>query len=1037
MNRFKKKLVQCIRMLVWMFVWMSLPPLSLEAQNRNGVSGTVTGTDGVPLPGVAVTIKGSLTGTVTDIDGNWSMAVAEGDVLVFDCLGFSREERRPGKESVVNVVMKEDATQLDEVVVVGFGQQKRATLTGAISSIRPDDISTTKSSSLAVSMAGKVPGLQIKQQNGMPGTYSTDVNVRGLGSPLYVIDGVIRDGVREFQMLSPEDIESVSVLKDASAAIFGMNSGNGVIIVKTRSGSASRLKVTYDGMVGITQPSTRLKAMNVFQYEELVNEASINVGNGPAYSKEELARRQAVPTVDWYDAVFRRNALQHRHNITLTGGTERISAYIGAGYSYEDGILRSGDINYGKYSIRSNTRASITDNFTANVNLSAWTDKRTQPGTDGNAFMYLMKHVYNIRPYETVYANGNTDYYNKPTPSNENPVAASYSDNYGKTDWRNINFQSTVDLTWKIPWVEGLELKGLVAYDRSQSSTDMLQKSIKLYNWSEADGYTASTLWQPFVSEDKTDNDRLDLQAQILYQREFRGGHNLSATAAFEAKRETWRYLYGKRIYDFYTTDNIDMAPSTGQSTGGNHGERKYLSWVGKVNYDWKSRYLIELACRYDGSYRYNPEHRWDFFPVVSGGWRISEEKFVKDNAAWIDNLKIRASYGKTGQDGGDAFQYMSGYVQSGGYVLEDGVYTNGWTSTGLVNPNLSWYTSRTLDIGLDFSVFNGLAAIEFDLYRRDRKGLIGTRLQALPNTFGASLPQENLNRDRTDGVELMLSHSYSVGDFSWKVSANANFARTKTIYEEKAPYRSSWDRYRNGSVGRWQGINWLYNVVGRYGSFEQISNAPINSTQAGNSFLLPGDYIYEDWNGDGIIDDKDRQPLRWEGSPKLHYGLNLNFWWKGLDVTVLFQGSALSSVKYGEVLGQVLTFNGNSPSFYYDRWHRADPYDENSEWIAGYWPSTRQGTTNTYSQTDANTFTRRSSAYLRLKTVEIGYTLDTKWLKKVKISNVRFYANGFNLLVFCDDYLKYFDPEISDNGGYGYQYPLTRSFNFGLNITF
>ncbi len=1037
MNRFKKKLVQCIRMLVWMFVWMSLPPLSLEAQNRNGVSGTVTGTDGVPLPGVAVTIKGSLTGTVTDIDGNWSMAVAEGDVLVFDCLGFSREERRLGKESVVNVVMKEDATQLDEVVVVGFGQQKRATLTGAISSIRPDDISTTKSSSLAVSMAGKVPGLQIKQQNGMPGTYSTDVNVRGLGSPLYVIDGVIRDGVREFQMLSPEDIESVSVLKDASAAIFGMNSGNGVIIVKTRSGSASRLKVTYDGMVGITQPSTRLKAMNVFQYEELVNEASINVGNGPAYSKEELARRQAVPTVDWYDAVFRRNALQHRHNITLTGGTERISAYIGAGYSYEDGILRSGDINYGKYSIRSNTRASITDNFTANVNLSAWTDKRTQPGTDGNAFMYLMKHVYNIRPYETVYANGNTDYYNKPTPSNENPVAASYSDNYGKTDWRNINFQSTVDLTWKIPWVEGLELKGLVAYDRSQSSTDMLQKSIKLYNWSEADGYTASTLWQPFVSEDKTDNDRLDLQAQILYQREFRGGHNLSATAAFEAKRETWRYLYGKRIYDFYTTDNIDMAPSTGQSTGGNHGERKYLSWVGKVNYDWKSRYLIELACRYDGSYRYNPEHRWDFFPVVSGGWRISEEKFVKDNAAWIDNLKIRASYGKTGQDGGDAFQYMSGYVQSGGYVLEDGVYTNGWTSTGLVNPNLSWYTSRTLDIGLDFSVFNGLAAIEFDLYRRDRKGLIGTRLQALPNTFGASLPQENLNRDRTDGVELMLSHSYSVGDFSWKVSANANFARTKTIYEEKAPYRSSWDRYRNGSVGRWQGINWLYNVVGRYGSFEQISNAPINSTQAGNSFLLPGDYIYEDWNGDGIIDDKDRQPLRWEGSPKLHYGLNLNFWWKGLDVTVLFQGSALSSVKYGEVLGQVLTFNGNSPSFYYDRWHRADPYDENSEWIAGYWPSTRQGTTNTYSQTDANTFTRRSSAYLRLKTVEIGYTLDTKWLKKVKISNVRFYANGFNLLVFCDDYLKYFDPEISDNGGYGYQYPLTRSFNFGLNITF
>ncbi len=1036
MKRLTKKL-QIFALEALACIALSGVSLPVSGQSPSAYGGRVTDASGEPVPGVAVTIEGTTVGTLTDVDGNYSISASEGAKLIFDCLGFVREERLCEGATTINVVLREDTTALDEVVVVGFGQQKKATLTGAISSIRPDDISTTKSSSLAVSMAGKVAGLQIKQQNGMPGTYSTDVNVRGLGSPLYVIDGVIRDGVREFQMLSPEDIESISILKDASAAIFGMNSGNGVIIVKTRRGSASKLKITYDGMVGINQPSTSLKAMNVYQYEELVNEASINVGNGPAYSKDELARRQAVPSVDWYDAVFKRNALQHSHFLTLSGGTDRISTYIGAGYSFEDGMLRSGDINYNKYTLRSNTRASITDNFTVNVNLSAWTDRRTQPGTDGNAFMYLMKHVYNIRPYETVYANGNTDYYNKPTPSNENPVAASYSDNFGHTDWKNINFQSTVDLQWDIPWVKGLSLKGLIAYDRSQATTDMLQKSIKLYNYSDSDGYTASTLWQPFVSEGKTDSDRLDLQAQILYQREFSGGHNLSATAAFEAKRETWNYLYGKRIYDFYTTSDIDMAPSTGQSTGGNSGERRYLSWVGKINYDFRSRYLIELACRYDGSYRYNPEHRWDFFPVVSGGWRISEENFVKDNVDWIDNLKIRASYGKTGQDGGDAFQYMSGYVQSGGYVLSDGVYTNGWTSTGLVNANLSWYTSRTVDVGVDFSVFNGLAAVEFDLYRRNRSGLIGTRLQALPNTFGASLPQENLNRDRTDGVELTLSHRHSIGDFSWKVSANANLARTMTTYEETAPYQSSWDRYRNGSVGRWQGINWLYNVIGRYESEEQIASSPINSTQAGNSFLLPGDYIYEDWNEDGIIDDKDRQPLRWEGSPKLHYGLNLNFWWKGLDVTVLFQGSALSSVKYGEVLGQVLTFNGNSPSFYYDRWHRADPYDENSEWISGYWPSTRQGTTNTYSQTDANTFTRRSSSYLRLKTLEIGYTLSAKWLQKAKIQSVRFYANGFNLLVFCDDYLKYFDPEISDNDGYGYQYPLTRSYNFGLNITF
>lgn len=300
MNQSKKKLKSCILILIW----ISLLPLSLSAQQFEEVSGTVTDSEGLPVPGAAVTVKGTTSGTITDVAGKYSIKAKEGNILVFDCLGFNPAEIVCGKSSVINVKFEENMTGLNEVVVVGFGQQKKATLTGAISSIRPDDIATTKSASLAVSMAGKVPGLQIKQQNGMPGTYSTDVNVRGLGSPLYVIDGVIRDGVREFQMLSPEDIESISVLKDASAAIFGMNSGNGVIIVKTRTGSASRLKVTYGGMVGITQPSTSLKAMNVYQYEELVNEASINVGNGPAYSKDELARRQAVGTMKFSSAIL-------------------------------------------------------------------------------------------------------------------------------------------------------------------------------------------------------------------------------------------------------------------------------------------------------------------------------------------------------------------------------------------------------------------------------------------------------------------------------------------------------------------------------------------------------------------------------------------------------------------------------------------------------------------------------------------------------------------------------------------------------------
>lgn len=1014
--------------------------LSAHAQEKVTVTGTVMDETGDPVPGVAVIIKGTTSGTVTALDGKYSIPAESGELLEFNCLGFQPAERTvPDKRetAVINIRLIENATMLDDVVVVGYGEQKKGNLTGSISSIKSDDIATTKSASLAVAMAGKVPGLQIKQQTGMPGSYDTDINIRGLGSPIYVIDGVVRDGSREFQLLNPDDIESISVLKDASAAIYGMNSGNGVIIVKTKSGHASPLKITYDGMVGISAPTSNIPTLNVAQYEELVNEASINVGNGPAYSKEELARRQSVPTVDWYDAVFKKVSLQHKHNLTITGGTDRISTYIGLGYAFEDGILRSGDLNYNKYTLRANTKVKIARNLTANLNISAWSDKKTQPGTDGNAFMYLLKHVYNIRPYETIYANDNPDYYNMPTPSNENPVAASYSDLFGHTDWRNTNFQSTLDLTYDIPWVPGLQLKALAAYDMRSETVSMIQKSVDLYTHSESDGYVGSSIWQPFVSESKTNNDRMDFQGQILYNHTFGGRHTVGATAVFEAKEENWRYVYAKRIYDFYTTDNIDMAPLTGQSNGGNTGKRRYLSLVGKFNYDYMSRYLVEFAFRYDGSYRYNPENRWDFFPVVSAGWRISEEKFVKDNIPWLTNLKIRGSYGKTGQDGGNPFQYMSGYNQSGGYVLTDGTYVNAWEASAMTNPDLSWYTSLTADIGLDLSIKDGLFAMEMDFYRRNRSGLIGTRLQALPNTFGAKLPEENLNKDRTDGMEIMLSHRHTVGEVTYSISANMNFARTKTIYEERAPYRSSWDRYRNGTVGRWQGINWLYNVVGRYQNFDEIATAPVNSTQAGNSFLLPGDYVYEDWNEDGIIDSKDMQPLRWEGSPKLYYGLTFNLWWKGLDVSLLFQGSALSSVKYSEVLGQVLTFNGNSPAFYYDRWHRADPYDENSEWIAGYWPSTRQGVTNTYTQTDANTFTRRSSSYLRLKTLEVGYTFNTRALDKAGIRNIRVYLSGFNLFVICDDYMRYFDPEISDNGGLGYQYPLTRSYNLGVSITF
>jgi TonB-linked SusC/RagA family outer membrane protein len=504
----------------------------------------------------------------------------------------------------------------------------------------------------------------------------------------------------------------------------------------------------------------------------------------------------------------------------------------------------------------------------------------------------------------------------------------------------------------------------------------------------------------------------------------------------YEQQRTWVRDAWLQREYDFYTNDQIDQGSLNNQQTSGNETETGSRSIIGRFNYDYKGKYLIEYAFRYDGSYRYHPDYRWGFFPVVTAGWRVSEESFFKDNIAFISNLKLRGSWGIVGQDAGDPFQYVEGFTTTGGggYEFENGVYQTGASAPGIVNPQLTWFESTIKDIGFDLGMFRNSFSIEFDVYERYREGLLAKRNVSLPNTFGGELPQENLNSDRVRGFDVAVGYRNNSGDFYYEVKGNFNLARTNREYVERGPFTSSMDYWKNGRSNRYDDVVWGYVLDGQFQNEEDIIFSPLQNGDLANGKELPGDFKYKDMNGDGIINGDDQVPLFYNGTPKMYYGLTLAAQWKGFDLTALFQGSGNYTVRFQEVYAQMFAFRGNTPAYFYDSWTQ----NEDGSWNPGEWPANRY-ITDVGSMYAESEVWRKDASYFRLKTVDLGYTVrNQSWMKKIGVDNFRIYVNGHNLYTWADDFVKPFDPEKIE-GAYsaGLTYPLTRSYNMGINITF
>eukprot|EP01136_Pigoraptor_vietnamica_P030687 Opistho-1_new@90268 len=520
------------------------------------------------------------------------------------------------------------------------------------------------------------------------------------------------------------------------------------------------------------------------------------------------------------------SSTQNQQNLSLRGGGDVASYFVSFGYTKDNGLVRENPLNYEQLNFRANSDIKLAKSLNMNLNLSGRRDLNNQIS---GGFITILSGVYSAVPIQKPYINDDPNF-PASLSAGTNPVALTRPDLTGFSTTRANLIRSSASLTYDVPMIKGLQAKLFGAYDINQSANKNLSRQIKLYKLDPAtqEVSLATTYSNDLISLNYPNSQRVNLQAQLSYKTTLADNHNISAMLLYEQRKISSTSLYGKRDYDFYTVDVINQGSLINQVADGSESEEAYRSYVGRLNYDFKQKYLLELVFREDGSYRYNPDQRWGFFPGLSLAWRASEESFVKNNLKLISNLKFRASYGETGEDAGSPFQYLEGY-QTGstlGYEFVDGVYKSVILSPQLVNRNLTWYKAKTYDVGFDLDLFkNGLIGFTFDVYRRDRSGLLSTRAGSLPNTFGASLPQENLNSDRVEGFDFSISHRNKIGEFNYAVALNMNISQSKNLYIERSPYQSSYAKWRNDGSYRNKNIVWGYEVIGRFKSWDEIRN--------------------------------------------------------------------------------------------------------------------------------------------------------------------------------------------------------------------
>lgn len=990
------------------------------------VSGTITSMeDNMGIPGVSILIKGTAQGTITDADGYYRIAVPSTEaVLVFSAIGFITQEIPVGTQSSIDVVMATDITSLEEVVVVGYGTQKKITVTGAVASIGGSEIVKTQNPNVVNAMTGHLPGVIINNRTGEPGRDEPSIYIRGKSTtgssePLIIIDGVQRQNLG---MLNPHDIESITVLKDASGAIYGARAANGVLLVTTKRGRPGGPVFNFSYNHGFSQPTRNPKMADSYTFAQVYNEIEVAAGRAPKYSDEELEKFRAgtepgYTTTDWYDEMTRKLTPQHQTAISVSGGNDAITYYLSLGEMGQEGHFNYGSTKLKRYNFRSNTDVSIGENLKFGLDLSGRLNDAHYPGNPDTRGIY--SHLYLYQPNWTLFWPG-TDL-KRPNRDSES-IINWVSDNAGTQDETLKAFESRLHYNLQIPWVKGLSLTGSANYDAAYNFMKRFAVPDYVHYYDDAtdtyiegrSGYGAD---KAQLTERFDQFSRLTLNSQINYDKSF-GKHNVGIMAGYEQMEYDFNTFMASRT-DFPSAALPELfAGSTDKSKHNNDGLSEIATrqnYFGRITYDYAEKYLAQFIWRYDGSPNFPSDSRWGFFPGVSLGWRISEEPFM-ENLSVINNLKIRGSYGKMGNDSIPPFQYVNVYNYTNNYVV-GGNDVPGLVQNTVPNPIITWEEATMSNIGFELGLWDSKLEVVFDYFKTERSNILTARQATIPDYTGVTdrLPDENVGIVENKGFELQLTHRNSINKFYYVVSGNFSFARNNVIYANEAPAAEDYQLAKDHPIG----AGLYYKAIGIFGTQSEVDNYPsLPGAQ-------PGDIKYEDVNDDGILNVRDQIRADRTATPEIVYGLNLAMGYSNFDLSILFQGQENAMTYFGEYF-PVMNYNlGN-----FTQWRAEDRWtQENTDAT-----QPRGAAENNNNNTQPSTHWIVDAAFLRLKNVELGYTLPSSLSERISIENLRLYVSGNNLLILRDNMKDLgFDPETSDY----WFYPQQRTFNIGLNLTF
>lgn len=988
--------------------------------------GLVKDATGESVIGASVVVKGTTNGTITDFDGNFSLdGIKKGDVIVISYVGYQTQEIK-WNGSPLNVILKEDSKTLSEVVVVGYGTQKKANLSGSVAMVDSKELENRPIQNVSSGLQGLMPGVAITGTNGAPGQDAGKIRVRGIGTlneagPYILVDG-IETGT--LSAVDPDDIESISVLKDAaSAAIYGSKAANGVVLITTKRGKTGQTKISYSGYLSFQNATNMIERMGSYEYASLLNQALEAEGMSKRFNDTELQKFKdgndpLYPDTDWYDLAYK-TGVQHRHNVNINGGSENVKYMASLGYLNQTGILPNAGRE--QFNARTNLDMKINKRLSARMNLSFIKNDYSDASSAyyGGSSDQIIRQLNLIAPWIVArYDDGTWG-----TISDGSPIA--WLDSGMKVNRDNYNFSGMAAVDYEI--FDGLKLTLQGAYVNNLQNYNYFQKYIKYNENKESD---PSQLDERFYKWDRTNYDAL-----LNYNKNF-GKHNIKGLLGWHT--EKYNYKYQKAVRKKFPNNELTDMNAGDASTQSNEGytaELAMISWFARINYDFAGKYLLEANIRADASSRFAEGHRWGYFPSFSGAWRISEEAFMESaKDSWLSGLKIRASWGQLGnQDAlsgsnNDYYPALNTYNLDSKYAF-GGSLNSGYYQRKYRLETISWEKASTWGVGVDFTLFNKLNG-SLDYYNRKTTGIIMD--VTVPKEFALDAYKDNVGSMRNSGIEINLSYNTKIGQVDFGIAGNFSYNKNEILDlggGDPNKYLDATNGYsQRNKVGEAMNSYYIYRADGFFNSQEE---ADAYTAKYGNPFgktFKAGDLRYVDTNKDGKLTADDREYCG-SSDPKIIYGFNINAGWKGIDLSLMFNGAAGVKRLFDgyEVYGNFSGDAAHPATIWRDAW-TPDNHDASMPRI---FYDTNSASSSRSVQSD---FWLQDTSYLRLKNLQLGYTLPKGWLNSVGVENIRIYYSVENLLTF--DKMKInIDPESTSQRLSSY--PLLRTHAFGVNVTF